>query len=43
MEDDRLATSEQLGRRRSGDSEEREVSRFRVDGTIQHDGRRAGS
>ena len=35
-------TGEQHGRRRSGDFEKREVSRFRVNGTIQHDRRRTG-
>jgi len=42
MEDAGLQTGEQHGRRRSGDFEKREVSRFRVNGTIQHGRRRTG-
>ncbi len=42
MDDDRLATSQQHGWRRSRDFEQREVSRLRVDGTIGHGGCCAG-
>ncbi len=43
MEDGRLQAGEHHGRRRSGDFQWREVSRFSLNGTIEHAQPRAGN